>query len=89
MTAAGFSKEYVDNFKIVLWDVPNRYYGGKSQTAFESFADAPNLFYMAGFDPSAVAFLTGTNPKTEATPKNAKELFDAAMDQEIMRLVQV
>lgn len=89
LTAAGFSKEYVDNFKIVLWDVPNRYYGGKSQTAFESFADAPNLFYMAGFDPSAVAFLTGTNPKTEATPKNAKELFDAAMDQEIMRLVQV
>lgn len=83
----GFSKEYVDNFKIVLWDIPNGYYGA-SQTAFESFADTPNLFYMSGFDGSGIAFLTGTT-KQESTPKNAEELFEVAMNQELLNLVNV
>jgi hypothetical protein len=78
---AGFSMEFVANFKIVLWDIPNSYYG-KSQTAFEDFADCPNLYYMSGFDGSAIAFLTGVEGKT-STPKNAEELFMAAMDQEL------
>ena len=43
---AGFSKEYVDNFKIILWDIPNNYYG-KPTTKFEDFADAPNFFYLS------------------------------------------
>lgn len=84
---AGFSQEYVNNFKIVIWDIPNAYYGA-SQTAFESFADTPNLFYMSGFDGSGIAFLTGTT-KQESTPKNAEELFEAAMDQEVLNLVSV
>lgn len=87
LLSAGFSKEYVDNFKIVLWDIPNRYYGS-SQTAFEGFAVTPNLFYMSGFDGSGIAFLTGTT-KQESTPKNAEELFEAAMDQEILNLISV
>ena len=82
---AGFSKEYVDNFKIILWDIPDSYYG-KSETKFEDFADAPNFFYMSGYDPAAVSFILGTSP-FEATPRTAEELFQAAMNQELLNKV--
>lgn len=92
----GFSKGYVDNFKIIIWDIPNSFYGGSSQTAFEGFDDVPNLFYMSGFDGAGIAFLTGVEkpknsetPETNDTPKNAAELFEAAMDQELLNLVKV
>lgn len=84
---AGFSKEYVDNFKIILWDIPNGYYG-KPETKFEDFADAPNFFYMSGYDPSAVAFILGTG-EFKSTPRNAEELFAAAMDQELLNRVSI
>ncbi len=84
---SGFSENYVSNFKIVLWDIPNYYYGRTSGVHFEDFADAPNFFYLAGYDPSVIAFLLG-NGKVDRTPKNAKELFLAAMNQELLnRLV--
>lgn len=83
----GFSKEYVDNFKLILWDLPNSYYSKDIRPKFEDFADAPNNFYISGYDPAAVAFILGTKP-FKATPKNATELFNAAMDQELLnRLV--
>lgn len=82
---AGFSKEYVDNFRIILWDIPNEYYR-KPTTKFEDFADAPNFFYMSGFDPSAISFIMeGTEFKR--TPRNAEELFNVAMDQELLNRV--
>lgn len=85
---AGFSKEYVDNFKIILWDIPNCYYGDTS-VKFEDFADAPNFFYMSGYDPSVVTFiLGGDNPKFKA-PKTAEELFLAAMDQDILNKLTI
>lgn len=84
---AGFSKEYVDNFKIILWDIPNGYYG-KPETKFEDFADAPNFFYMSGYDPSAVAFILGTG-EFKSIPRNAEELFAAAMDQELLNRVSI
>lgn len=82
---AGFSKEYVDNFKLILWDIPNSYYG-KPTTKFEDFADAPNNFYISGYDPSAVSFILGDGD-FKATPKNASELFKVAMDQELLNAV--
>lgn len=86
LLAAGFSDEYVKNFKLVLWDIPNRYYGG-SKTKFEDFADSPNSFYISGLDPAAIAFLLGTK-KNKHIPRTARELFLAAMDQELLnRLV--
>lgn len=80
---AGFSKEYVSNFKLIMWDIPNYYYGNDNAVKFEDFADAPNFYYLSGYDPSAVAFILGTS-STKATPKNAEELFMAAMDQELL-----
>lgn len=87
LSAAGFSKEYVDNFKLILWDIPNSYYG-KPTTKFEDFADAPNNFYISGYDPSAVSFILG-NEDFKSTPKNATELFNVAMDQELLNAVTV
>lgn len=84
---AGFSKEYVDSFKIILWDIPNGYYG-KPTTKFEDFADAPNFFYMSGFDPSAIAFIMD-GAEFKCTPRNAAELFNVAMDQELLNRVYI
>lgn len=82
---AGFSKEYVDNFKIILWDIPNGYYG-KSETKFEDFADAPNFFYLSGYDPSSVAFIM-EGKECKVTPRNAAELMETALDQELLNRV--
>lgn len=85
---AGFSEEYVNSFKIILWDIPNGWYGNNG-VKFEDFADAPNFFYMSGYDPSAVAFILGGDiPKAKA-PKNAEELFMTAMDQELLNRVKI
>ena len=78
---AGFSKEYVDNFKVILWDIPNYFYGCKPQTAFEDFADTPNLYHISGLDGSVVAFINGDG-KEKKTPKTSEELFLSAMNQE-------
>jgi hypothetical protein len=80
----GFSDEYVKNFKLVLWDVPNNYYG-KHETKFEDFTDAPNSFHISGYDPSVVSFLMGKG----YNPCNSKELFEAVMNQELLNDLKV
>lgn len=84
---AGFSEEYVSNFKLIMWDIPNGYYGRPS-TKFEDFADASNFFYLSGYDPSAIAFILGTK-YSESSPRTAEELFLAAMDQELLNELRV
>lgn len=79
---AGFSRDYVDNFKIVLWNIPNSFYGGRSGTKFETFGDVRNVFYMSGYSGSNVKFLM--NGKVET----AADLFYAAMDQQLLNLVE-
>lgn len=81
---AGFSEEYVKNFKLVLWDIPNGFYS-KQKPTFEDFADAPNAFHMSGYDPAAVSFLMGKGHN----PCNSKELFEASMDQELLNKLQI
>ena len=85
---AGFSEEYVKNFKLIMWDIPNYYYGSGNAVKFEDFADAPNFFYMSGYDPSVVAFIMGTDTM-KCTPKSAEELFMAAMNQTLLNKLQV
>lgn len=87
---AGFPKDYVDNFKIVLWDIPNTFYDNEEiRPKFESFADTPNFFYMGGFDPAGITFLLGGEEKDKPAPKTPRELFEAAMNQEIMDYIQM
>lgn len=80
----GFPKDFVDEFKIVLWDIPNDFYERNPKPKFESFSNSPNLFYMGGFDPAGISFLFGTK---KSTPKTAKELFEAAMNQDILNML--
>lgn len=86
---ARFSKEYINSFKIILWDIPNGWYGADNEVKFEDFANAPNFFYMSGYDPSAVAFILGGNKPELKAPKNAEELFLTAMDQELLNRVRI
>lgn len=81
-----FSKEFVDNFVMVLWDIPNGYYSSSPRPKFESLCDDAYTFYMSGLDPAGIAFLTGKTP-VESIPKNALELFQAAMNQELLNML--
>ena len=87
LAESGFSKEYVDNFKLVLWDVPNNYYGNTAPK-FESLAGTPNIFHMSGFDPAGIAFLTGTK-QVSKIPQTPEELFEAAMQQELIQMLKI
>jgi hypothetical protein len=85
---AGFSDAYVDNFKIILWDIPNGYYN-KVGVAFEDFADSPNFFYLSGYDPSVISFILGTPQEGKSVPKNAQELFESAMNQTLLNMLTI
>lgn len=86
---AGFSDEYVNNFKIILWDIPNEFYGKNIRPKFEDFATTPNFFYISGYDASIVSFILGGNKPEKKAPKNAEELFRVAMDQELLNRVTI
>ena len=86
---AGFSEEYVKNFKLIMWDIPNYYYGSGNAVKFEDFADAEGFFYLSGYDPSVVSFILGGDKPEVRVPKNAEELFMAAMDQDLLNKLQV
>lgn len=86
---AGFSEEFVRNFTIVLWDIPNSYYSRDVRPKFESLADEGNFFYMSGFDGAAITFLTTGDKKMKSIPKTPEELFNAAMNQELLNKLKV
>lgn len=88
LKAAGFSKSYVDKFIIALWNLQSNYYGKNTGKKFETFGDVPNVYYMSGYEGSTVAFLTGVEGQENA-PRNASELFEAAMNQEVMKLIKI
>jgi len=77
----GFSEEYIENFVICLWNIPNSYYYN-STPKFETFDDVSNVFYMSGYSASIVQFLM-------SGVKTATELFEEAMNQEVLNLVQL
>lgn len=79
---AGFSKEYVDNFVIVLWNISTSYYGSGTGTKFETFGDVPGVFYFSGYSSTVVSLLS-------SKIKTARELFDAAMMQEVLQRVEL
>jgi hypothetical protein len=87
LKAGGFSDDYIAKFQIVLWNLQNSFYGKGSGEKFETYGNTPNVYYFSGYDGSVVAFLTGMEESKKAAPKNAEELFEAAMDQEVLNLV--
>ena len=71
---------------MVLWDIPNGYYGDRIRPKFESLCDEGYTFYMSGFDPAGIAFLTGQTA-VESIPRNAEELFQVAMNQDLLNML--
>jgi hypothetical protein len=84
----GFSASFVDNFKLILWDIPNAFYFEDATPKFESFSDAPNNFYISGYDGSIVSFIFGNEYK-ESTPKTADELWQVAIEQQLLKKVSL
>lgn len=78
----GFSKDYVDNFVIVLWNLQNRYYGQGSGEKFETAKDTKNVFYFGGYSASTISFLS-------SKIKTTYELMEEALDQEILNMVEI
>lgn len=78
---AGFSKEYIDNFVIVLWNLQSGYYGKDTGKKFETFGNVKNVYYFSGYSGSVISFLTnkiGT----------AAEVVDAALEQELIQRIK-
>ena len=78
LLSGGFSKEYVNNFVIILWNLQSSGRGNK----FETFGDVQNVFYFSGYSASVISFLTNKI-------KTAEELFMSAMDQELLNMIEV
>jgi hypothetical protein len=88
LRAAGFSEEYVSKFKIILWNLQSHYYGKTTGSKFETYGAVDNVYYFSGYDGAIIAFITGVD-KQEKAPRNAQEVFEAAMNQEIMNMIKV
>jgi len=82
LRAGGFSEEYVRNFLIILWNLQSNAYGSNTGKKFETFGDVKNVFYFSGYSAATVGFLT-----TEI--ETASELFNAAMNQEILNMIEI
>jgi len=76
----GFSKEFVNKFQIVLWNLQSNYYGRGTGEKFETTADEKGVFYFSGYSASVITFLTGYEALTPT------QVFDNAMNQEILSM---
>lgn len=85
---AGYSKEFYEGFGLGFIDLPNTFYGSEPKPKFETFGDVKNVFYFSGHDFAPLAFLFGVG-KTKGLPTTAEELFEAAMDQEVLNMIEV
>ena len=91
LRAGGFSDEFVDNFGFCFVDLPNTFYSIRPRQKFETFGNCKNCFYFSGYDLAPLGFLFGFSKisNNSNTPRTAKELFEAAMDQEILNKVKI
>lgn len=94
---AGFSKDYVDNFMIVLWDIRHNFYGRDRTVKFEAHsANTNGLIHFSGYDAAVLSFLMGdvekvVDPTTGKvnTPRTPLDLFNLAINQEILTMVRI
>lgn len=85
----GFSKEFSESFGFCFVDIRNKHYGSLSSAKFETFGNVKNVFYFSGYDISPLGFLFGKSKVTERIPTTAEELFNAAMEQEVLQLIEI
>lgn len=80
---AGFSKEFVDKFQIVLWNLQSGYYGRGTGEKFETQATTPGTYYFSGFNGAVINFLNGEDIPTP------EQVFLKAMDQQVLNMVEL
>jgi len=85
---AGFSKAFYENFGLGFIELPNTFYSSRPTPKFETYGDVKNVFYFSGHDLSPLAFLFGVG-KSVHLPTTAAELFAAAMDQEVLNMLEI
>ena len=83
LSQAGFSKEFIDNFVIVMWNTTNNYYDTFPDVNFDTYGNVKNTFYFGGYSASILTFLFTGELKTTT------DLYKAAINQEILNLVQI
>ena len=88
LRAAGYSHNFYSTFGIGFVELPNTFYGREPEPKFETYGDLKNVFYFSGHDLSPLAFLFGTS-SSKGLPTTAEELFEAAMDQEVLNMVEL
>lgn len=74
---AGFSKSFVDNFVVVLWNLQANVNTGNK---FETYGNIPNVYYFSGYSAATISFLTGN-------VTNAVDIFNEAMNQELLSYI--
>ena len=92
LVEAGFSREFSSSFGFCFVDMPNTFYSHRNnrKPKFETFGDVKNVFYFSGYDLAPLGFLFGqSKASSEGIPTTAVELFDAAMNQEVLSIIQL
>ena len=84
LRVAGFSEEYLSKFLIILWDIPNGYYGGRTTSQFESYDTITSgVLHIAGYNASLIQFLSDGKVTTQ------QELMETALSQDILQLIEL
>jgi hypothetical protein len=73
-----FSQSFVDNFKFIIWDIPNYFYGNSS-IKFEG--NDTNLIHISGYDASIVSVLL------ESGSFNGRDVMLRALDQDLLNMI--
>lgn len=90
-----FSKKFISKFKVVFWDIPNIGSYNRKRSPFQTMGNKENVFYASGLDGSLISFLLNKGPieinngEKINEIKTAEDLFEAAMNQELLKLVIV
>jgi hypothetical protein len=83
LLSGGFSKDFVNKFQIVLWNLQSGYYGSTTGQKFETTANEKGCYYFSGYSASVISFLTGHEVLS------AEQLFEKAMDQKVLNMVSI
>lgn len=78
-----FPAEFVDNFKIVWWQV-----NGARTTDFPSTMDCGGTYVFSGFDGSVISFLLGGEQSKDGKAPDMQEIIDTALGQEVLQFVK-
>ena len=85
----GFPREFIDEFVFIFWDIPNSFYNKQPKSKFETHGEHGNVFYLSGYNGSAISFIMGDEEKPKKTPKSAEELMSIALNQEMMQKISI